>query len=63
MLCKEYPVLAQYEPLNTQSTKTQGYLGEQRRKQPCETAAVIMTNKELMNSLQKTLPKVAKAIQ
>lgn len=62
MLCKEHPVLAQYERLNAQSAKTQGYVGEQHRKQLRETAAVIITNKELVSSLQKNLPKIAKAI-
>lgn len=61
-LCNEHPVLAQYERLNAQSAKTQGYAGEQHRKQLYETALVIMANKELVSSLQKALPKVAKAI-
>lgn len=56
MLCKEHPVLAQYERLNAQSAKMQGYAGEQHRKQLRETAAAIMTNKELVGSLQKNLP-------
>lgn len=61
-LCKEHPVLAQYERLRTQSAKTQGYVGEQHRKQLRETAVAIMTNKELVSSLQKTLPKIVKSI-
>lgn len=61
-LCNEHPVLAQYERLNAQSAKTPGYAGEQHRKQLHETAVVIMANKELVSSLQKALPKVAKAI-
>lgn len=62
MFCKEHPVLAQYERLSTQCSKAQGYAGEQHRKQLRETAVAIMTNKELVSSLQKNLPKIAKAI-
>ncbi len=62
MLCKEHPVLAQYERLNAQSAKTQGYAGEPHCKPLRETATAIMTNTELVNSLQKNLPKISKAI-
>lgn len=61
-LCNDHPVLAQYERLIAQSAKSQGYAGEQHRKQLHETAVVIMANNELVSSLQKVLPKVAKAI-
>lgn len=62
-LCKNHPILAQYEQLNVQCTKQQGHKGQQYHQNLQKLAITITANKELMNTLQKTLPKVAKTIQ
>ena len=63
VLCKKYPELIQYEQLSIQNSKTAGLIGEQHRQKLQTAAAAIMINKDLMSTLQRTLPAVAKTIQ
>lgn len=58
-----HPVLAEYEDLTQQSVQTRGYRGEQLSKSLHAVAAVIMGNKQLMNTLKQELPTVALKIQ
>jgi hypothetical protein len=44
-------------------SKTIGLIGEQHRQKLEAVAAAIMINKDLMSTLQRTLPTIAKTIQ
>ncbi|WP_255411073.1 hypothetical protein [Legionella sp. km772] len=63
VLCKKYPELIQYEQLSMKNNKTAGLIGEQHRQKLQTAAAAIMINKDLMSTLQRSLPAVAKTIQ
>ena len=61
-LCKETPVLAEYEKVVQRVAKTQGYRHEQLQK-ALQTVAVRITNDScLLNQLQRDLPNVATKI-
>jgi Ti-type conjugative transfer relaxase TraA len=61
-LCKETPVLAEYEKVVQRVAKTQGYRNEQLQK-ALQTVAVRITNDScLLNQLQRDLPNVATKI-
>ena len=61
-LCKEKPVLAEYEKVVQQVAKTQGYRNEQLQKE-LQTIAMRITNDScLLNQLQRDLPNVATKI-
>lgn len=61
-LCIEHPILVQYERLNAQRAKN-GYIVEQHRQKMHTVVTSMISNKELMGTIQRALPEVAKAIQ
>lgn len=58
-LCKDQPVLAEYEKLTQQSVRMQGYHNEQYQKAIQTMAVRIASNSGLLNQLKQEFPKVA----
>jgi hypothetical protein len=61
-LCKDHPVLAEYEKLVQQFAKTQGYRRENLQKTIQNVVMRITNDSSLPSELQRSLPKLAKNI-